>query len=129
MREGVGVEEVAVSLTRLAGFRTQGGHFGVGVLTTAGDLQENLHAGAAARDAELVAGDLLGDEELRKTANRSQLVAEIVIERREPIRERDGSGAVSADPGVPAIHVHHLARLSADVVAVFPRSVDVVFNA
>src|SRR5260370_18243393 len=103
LTEGIGVEVVAAFLTLLVGFHDQRVRFGVGVLTNAGDLPGNLHAGAAARDAKLVAGDLLCDVELRKAANRSQLVAEVVVECREPIRQGDGGGAVSAAHAVDDI--------------------------
>jgi len=62
---------------------------GEGVLANTGDQPRDLEPGRAAGDAEAVVVHLVSDVDGRGTADARQLVAEVAIQRFEPLRQLD----------------------------------------
>ena len=103
LAKGVWVQVVAYFLAGLRDFRLQRIGIRPRVVTDAGNLPRNFRSGLAAGDAELVAGNLLRDVEIRpRRADGSELVAEIPVEGLEIIRQWDGrlAAAVELDHAV-----------------------------
>src|SRR5690606_41483273 len=59
-----------------------------------------------------------GDDGLRERAHDGELVAEVGVERLEPVRQHDGGVAVGVGGDVAAVDVEHLARLDGEMVEV-----------
>ena len=87
-----------------------------GIVAHATDHPGDLHSGSAACDFELVVLDLLSDVNPRVASDGGELVAEISVERLEPLGHSDDSFALAVEHQVAAIEVHHLRRLDGGVV-------------
>src|SRR5262245_29859638 len=93
--------------------------FCIGVFSNAGQLPRNLHSGPAASNLEAVSIDLAGDINRREAADRGQLIAELAVERLEPIRQDYFGCALAIERDDAVVDVHHIGRFDDRVREVF----------
>ena len=101
---------------------------GEGVLANTGDQPRDLEPGRAAGDAEAVVVHLVSDVDGRGTADARQLVAEITIERFEPLRQLDDRLAAGVEYGDAIVDVLHVGALDGGVHEIFVRRIQRVID-
>src|SRR5579859_1007056 len=85
------------------------------ILSYTSDLPGYFNAGLVRLDDKGVAGDLGGDNGLRKLADRCELVTEVAIKRLKVVRHRHDSLAVRVRCHVAIVDVLHVWRLDEGV--------------
>src|SRR5579863_2218244 len=98
------------------------------VLTDSGDLPRYFHPGAAAADSELVVGEFFSDVDRGKSANASELIAEVAVEYTEPLRHLNDGLAVRIERCHTVINVLHVGRLDEGVVEIFVSRIERMVN-
>ena len=88
---------------------------GIGIVADTGHLPRNLQTRRAACDLEAVVLDLLGDVEGRKSTNRRQLVAKVLVQRLKVVGKLHNGLACSIQDDVAVVDVHHIRRLDEGV--------------
>ena len=86
---GVETETFLRSCFRLLDWNAM--RLGPRVLANSGDLPGHFHVGLIRLDGEFVIRDLSRDDRLRKLTNYCELVAEVAIQRLEPVESGDST--------------------------------------
>src|SRR6266545_6250337 len=83
------------------------------------DCPGNLRAGLPSGNPELIARDLLGDVEVGSgRADRCELVAEVAIERFEPVGKKNHGFHCRIEKDVSVVNIHHVGRFDEGVVQI-----------
>lgn len=101
---------------------------GIGVLANAGDLPRDFHARLATRDLEAIVLDFLSDVDRRESSDRGELIAEVAVERAEPLRQIHPCLAVRIQHGVAVVDIHRVRRLDEAVVKVLVGRIERVID-
>src|SRR5215813_3620026 len=90
----LGMDEMTALRLRFRFFNPNAMHFGPGVLTDTAHLPGDFDAGPPPGDAESIVLDFLSDIDRRISTDTRQLITEVLVERLEPIRQRDRGAAL-----------------------------------
>src|SRR5258708_1468298 len=101
---------------------------GPGILANAGYLPGHFHPGFAAGYLELVVRHFLGNVQRSETANASELVAVVLVERPEPFGQVDDRLTVGVKHDVAVVDVHHVRRFDKGVVEVLVGGIQRIIN-
>lgn len=97
---------------------------GPGVLANTRHQPGDLHVGLASRDRKLIESDLARDIDRGIATQAGQLVAEIAIERSEPVRQGHDSLTIGIEDGHSIIDILHIWGLYKGVVQALVRRVE-----
>src|SRR4030095_14553630 len=126
--EGFRMEVRAAFRDRFHLFNLDAVRFGVSVFANAGQLPRHFHPGFAPRDLEPVPVHFLRDVNRSEAADAGQLIAELAVERFEPIWQRNHGGAVFAEGDDAVVDVHHIGRFDERVIQVFVFGIERMVN-
>lgn len=124
-----GMQVISAFMSRFLFFHRNAMGVGVGIVTDAGDLPRNFHAGFSASDLETVAGDFFCHVEVWSwSADGRELVAKVTIQRLKPCWKLHPGFTVGIEDGVAVVNIHHVRGFDKGVVEILVFGIERVID-